>query len=87
MCARSAGRPRTALPARVRREGVLQFVEADPDRGPGEPIEVRFRTDEVERTVDVCVLLRGRQAEGWRRRLELEERPERRLPGSGGPSL
>src|SRR4030095_2515188 len=65
----------------IGREDLDDVIEADVDGCAGEAIEVSLRTDEVERTVDVCVLLRGRQAESWRGRLELEERPERRLAG------
>src|SRR5262245_31803668 len=65
----------------IGREDLDNVIEADLDGCAGQLIEVCLCTDEVERTVDVCVLLRRRQAESRRRCLELEERPEWRLAG------
>jgi hypothetical protein len=50
----------------VGREDLDNVIEANVDGCAGQAIEVSLRTDEVERAVDVCVLLRGRQAESWR---------------------
>src|ERR1700730_12575433 len=60
-------------------ERVCELGEPDFQRSPCDPIEVGFRTDEMERAMYVSVVFRGRETERRRRRLELVEWTERRL--------
>jgi hypothetical protein len=44
--------------------GTLQLVEPDFDRGACDTIELRFRTNQMERAVNVGVMLRRGEAQG-----------------------